>query len=97
MHVLILIAAKYPLPGYGGTERAAYWLGKSLAEKGHKVSFCCHGDSEIPFADVIPMPNDLMDFDDVTVYAKYSNFYIGDESSKYRLTVGGYNGTAGIL
>lgn len=65
MHVMILIAAKYPLPGYGGTERAAYWLGKSLAEKGHKVSFCCHGDSEIPFADVIPMPNDLMDFDSV--------------------------------
>lgn len=65
MHVLILIAAKYPLPGYGGTERAAYWLGKALAEKGHKVSFCCHGDSQIPFADVIPMPEDLQDFDSV--------------------------------
>lgn len=53
------------MPGYGGTERAAYWLGKSLAEKGHKVNFCSHGDSEIPFADVLPIPNDLMDFDSV--------------------------------
>ncbi len=65
MHVLILIAAKYPLPGYGGTERAAYWLGKAYAEMGHRVSFCCHGESKIAFADVIPMPDDLMDFNSV--------------------------------
>ena len=29
------------------------------------------------------------------VYAKYSKFSVEDESRKYKLTVGGYSGTAG--
>ncbi|XP_056001392.1 ficolin-1-like [Ostrea edulis] len=38
---------------------------------------------------------DLLSFDDATAYALYSAFNIGDESSKYRLTLTGYSGTAG--
>jgi hypothetical protein len=38
---------------------------------------------------------DLADFAGDKVYALYSTFDVGDESSKYQLTVSGYSGTAG--
>ncbi|XP_056001218.1 ficolin-1-like [Ostrea edulis] len=38
---------------------------------------------------------ELLSFDDEKVYALYSTFQVGNESSKYQLTVSGYNGTAG--
>ncbi|XP_076106123.1 ryncolin-2-like [Mytilus galloprovincialis] len=38
---------------------------------------------------------DLEDFNGDKAFAKYSTFYIGDKSTNYRLTVKGYNGTAG--
>ncbi|XP_056016819.1 ryncolin-1-like [Ostrea edulis] len=38
---------------------------------------------------------DLQKFNGQKAYAKYSKFSVGDESSKYRLTVSGYRGTAG--
>ncbi|XP_056001771.1 ryncolin-1-like [Ostrea edulis] len=38
---------------------------------------------------------ELLSFDDEKAYALYSTFKVGDESSKYRLTVSGYSGTAG--
>ncbi|XP_056016416.1 ryncolin-1-like [Ostrea edulis] len=38
---------------------------------------------------------DLQRFNGQKAYAKYSKFSVGDESSKYRLTVSGYRGTAG--
>ena len=38
---------------------------------------------------------DLEDFSGTTTYAEYSNFVIGDESTYYRLSIGGYSGTAG--
>ena len=31
------------------------------------------------------------------VAAKYSHFAVGDESTKYKLTIGGYNGNAGKM
>ncbi|XP_055998909.1 fibrinogen C domain-containing protein 1-A-like [Ostrea edulis] len=37
----------------------------------------------------------LLSFYNAKAYALYSTFQIGDESSKYQLTVSGYNGTAG--
>ena len=38
---------------------------------------------------------DLGDFESNTAYAQYSTFSIGDDLTKYKLNVGGYNGTAG--
>ena len=38
---------------------------------------------------------DLADFNGNAKYAKYSTFSVGDDDSKFRLTVLGYSGTAG--
>ena len=38
---------------------------------------------------------DLADFNCNERYAKYSTFRVGDDESKFRLTVSGYSGTAG--
>ena len=38
---------------------------------------------------------DLADFNGNMRFAKYSTFSIGDDHSKFRLTVSGYSGTAG--
>ncbi|XP_078613583.1 ficolin-2-like [Branchiostoma floridae x Branchiostoma japonicum] len=38
---------------------------------------------------------DLEDFEGHSAYAKYSRFGVENEIHKYRLTVGGYSGTAG--
>ena len=38
---------------------------------------------------------DLGDFDGNTSYAEYSTFSVGDSTTEYTLTVGGYSGTAG--
>ena len=38
---------------------------------------------------------DLEDYSGSTAYAKYSSFNVGNSSSKYRLSVSGYSGTAG--
>ena len=38
---------------------------------------------------------DLGDFDGNTAYAQYTTFSVGNSTTKYNLTVGGYSGTAG--
>ena len=38
---------------------------------------------------------DLTAFNGSTSYAEYTTFAVAAESDKYRLSVGGYNGTAG--
>ncbi|KAL5011933.1 hypothetical protein ScPMuIL_010484 [Solemya velum] len=38
---------------------------------------------------------DMSDFEENSVYAAYSLFDVGDASTNYQLTVGGYSGTAG--
>ena len=40
---------------------------------------------------------ELMAWDNSTAFAKFSSFMIGDEKSKYILTISGYSGTAGKL
>ena len=37
----------------------------------------------------------MVNWDDISGYALYDTFAIGDESSGFMLTVSGYNGTAG--
>jgi glycosyltransferase involved in cell wall biosynthesis len=50
MRVSIVIHSKLPVKGYGGSERAAFWLGKELAVQGHKVTFVCQATGPIHFA-----------------------------------------------
>ena len=38
---------------------------------------------------------DLADFEGQQRYAKYTDFAVGNEANKYRLTLGSYSGTAG--
>ena len=38
---------------------------------------------------------DLLDFENETRYAKYSTFNIGNSTTEYTITVGGYSGDAG--
>ena len=38
---------------------------------------------------------DLEDFEGNITYAEYTTFKVADEADKYRLLIGGYNGTAG--
>ena len=38
---------------------------------------------------------DLGDFDNNTAYAQYTTFSVGNSTTEYNLTVGGYSGTAG--
>jgi hypothetical protein len=56
MKICHVIWTKYPLWGYGGTERAAYWLAKAQAEAGHEVTVLCLPGSELPFAKCLPLP-----------------------------------------
>ena len=46
------------------------------------------------FGDVM-LRVDLEDFDGNITYAEYTTFQVADEADKYRITIGGYNGTAG--
>ena len=46
-------------------------------------------------ADNVTLRVDLEDFDGNITYAEYTTFKVADEGDKYRLLIGGYNGTAG--
>ena len=46
-------------------------------------------------ADDVMLRVDLEDFDGNITYAEYTTFKVVDEGDKYRLLIGGYNGTAG--
>lgn len=50
MKISIVIHSKLPVVGYGGIERAAYWLGRELAILGHKITFVCKATGPIHFA-----------------------------------------------
>ncbi|RZA07822.1 MAG: glycosyltransferase [Proteobacteria bacterium] len=63
MKITHVIWAKYPLWGYGGTERAAYWLAKAQAEMGHEVTVLCLPGSELPFAKCLPIPENFSHLD----------------------------------
>jgi glycosyltransferase involved in cell wall biosynthesis len=52
MHVVIVHNSKIPVLKYGGTERAIWYLGKSLARRGHKVTFIVPPGSTSTFAEI---------------------------------------------
>jgi hypothetical protein len=45
-----VVDARFPLAGYGGTERVATWTMKAQAEAGHDVRVVCRPGSRLPFA-----------------------------------------------
>ena len=49
----------------------------------------------ITASDNMTLRVDLEDFDGKVVFAEYSIFKVADGSDKYRLLIGGYDGTAG--
>ena len=59
-----------------------FWLGKDNL---HRIAVACNMTLRV----------DLEDFDGTVVFAKYSIFKVVGGSGKYRLLIGGHNGTAG--
>lgn len=53
MHIALLVNARLPVLGYGGTERVVTWLGRALMEQGHTVSLIASPGSSMPGATVI--------------------------------------------
>lgn len=53
MHIALLMNARIPVHGYGGTERVVTWLGRALIEQGHKVTLIAAPGSSMPGATVI--------------------------------------------
>ncbi|CAC5416546.1 Fibrinogen-like protein A,Ryncolin-4,Ficolin-3,Ficolin-1-B,Techylectin-5A,Ficolin-2,Ryncolin-1,Tenascin-R,Fibrinogen-like protein 1,Angiopoietin-1,Tenascin-X,Fibrinogen C domain-containing protein 1-A,Tenascin-N,Ryncolin-3,Tenascin,Fibrinogen C domain-containing protein 1,Ryncolin-2,Angiopoietin-2,Angiopoietin-related protein 2,Microfibril-associated glycoprotein 4,Ficolin-1-A,Ficolin-1,Fibrinogen C domain-containing protein 1-B [Mytilus coruscus] len=65
-----------------GNPKHEFWLGNKILH-----SLTSRGKYE--------MRIDLFDFNGNNAFAKYKEFRIGDESSKFKLTADGYYGTAG--
>lgn len=61
LHILIVAPFTIPAQLYGGSERVIWDLGKTLVDKGHKVSFLVNEGSKCEFAAVIPY-NRIKDF-----------------------------------
>lgn len=59
MKITHVIPTRFPVEGYGGTERVCYWLAKAQAEMGHEVSVLCKPGSRIPFASTYHLPEHL--------------------------------------
>lgn len=98
MKIVHVIWTKFPVEGYGGTERVAYWLAKAQAEMGHEVSVLCRPGSHLPFAKILELPESIADLDPfipagteiVQLYGT-PNFKL---SYPYLVNIGG-NGQAG--
>ena len=98
MRILHVITAKFPVVGYGGTERIAYWLGKAQAEMGHEVSYLCNPGSKLPFARTFSIPQKLEDLNpyipkgtDIVQFYSTPNFKVDTPS----LTIIEGNGAPG--
>nr|ASA69501.1 penlectin 5-1 [Penaeus monodon] len=68
--------------GFGHMDGGEFWLGLDLV---HRLTSTGLQEMRI----------DLTDYEDNAKWAKYGVFHLGDASTKYRLKVGRYNGTAG--
>ena len=65
-----------------GNLNGEFWLGNDNL---HRLTAADNGSLRV----------DLEDFDGNITYAEYTTFKVADEGDKYRLLIGGYNGTAG--
>lgn len=63
MKIAHVIWTRFPVAGYGGTERVCYWLAKAQAEMGHEVTVLCLPGSSLPFASVRELPETLTHLD----------------------------------
>ncbi|MGZ3704460.1 MAG: glycosyltransferase [Bdellovibrionota bacterium] len=62
MKIAHVIWARFPVEGYGGTERVCQWLAAAQAERGHEVTILCKG-GKLPFARVVEIPDQLEEAD----------------------------------
>ncbi|OPL21542.1 fibrinogen 1c domain-containing protein, partial [Mytilus galloprovincialis] len=65
-----------------GDQTEEFWLGN---EQIHKLT------TRVRYQ----LRNELQDWNNETKYALYNTFNLGNEASGYKLTIGGYSGTAG--
>ncbi|XP_056016280.1 fibrinogen-like protein A isoform X1 [Ostrea edulis] len=65
-----------------GDPRKSYWMGNDV------LHLLTKSGNQV-------LRVNLQKFSGQKAYAKYSKLFVGDESSKYKLTVSGYSGTAG--
>jgi glycosyltransferase involved in cell wall biosynthesis len=88
MKILIVNNTKIPVHLYGGTERVIWWLGKSLVNMGHEVTYLVKPGSECPFAKVLfindkkPLSEQIPDDCDVV----HMHFEAGEELPKPSVT-----------
>ncbi len=96
MRVALIHNAKFPVAGYGGTERVVWWLAKGLNALGHQVILVCEPGSSCPFAQIktidfsLPVEGQLPRAD---LY-HYFNTPPCEPKSPYVVTIGG-NGRFG--
>jgi len=55
MRVALVHHARFPVRGYGGTERVVAWLARGLAELGHEVVLLAAPGSRLPSARLVPI------------------------------------------
>lgn len=98
MKIAHVIWTRFPVQGYGGTERVCYWLAKAQAEMGHEVTILCRPGSYLPFARTLPIPEEIESLDpylpkgtDVVQLYGTPNFRI---SAPFLVNIGG-NGQPG--
>ncbi len=85
MRVVQLIAHYVPATRFGGPQRVAHGLGRSLVKRGHEVTVCCTNLADE--RDDLGVPTDVpIDVDGVTVYyqATALSRYWGDSRQLWR-------------
>src|SRR5688572_5172800 len=97
MRVALIHKAKFPVDGYGGTERVVWWLAKGLWELGHQVTLYCAEGSTCSFAKVVPIQDEHIPLDPSSFdCAHYFNTPKADYDYPFVVTIGG-NGKKGEL
>jgi glycosyltransferase involved in cell wall biosynthesis len=61
LKVALLHDAKFPVQGYGGTERLVWWIAKGLFERGIQVVLACAPGSQCPYAEVVTYEENGLD------------------------------------